>query len=409
MLKSDPTLTSGWLSPEFFANPYPFYQDLRLEDPVHWSDKLGSWVLTRHEDVNWALRNHQRLINSGRIASLLDQLPQQDRERMGPLYRHFSLGLIHTDPPDHTRLRVLVNKAFTQGAVENMRSRIQAIVNELLDAVQESGRMDVIRDFAYPLPAIVICDILGLPPEDREQFKRWSDEIIGLTATNPLTVEAAERAQQGLLELRDYFGRLVVDRRQNPRSDMLSLLVEAEEQGDKLSQAELLSTSVTLLVAGHETTTHLIGNGLLALLRHPHQFQRLRDNPTLMAGAIEEFLRYDSPLQRQLRKAAIDLKLGGKQIREGDLVSVMLGSANHDPAEFREADRLDITRTRNHHVAFGSGVHFCLGAPLARLEGSIAFSTLLSRFPNMRLEDEALQWQHDIAFRGLSAFPLLLD
>ena len=381
MLKSDPTLTSRWLSPEFFANPYPFYQDLRLEDPVHWSDKLGSWVLTRHEDVNWALRNHQRLINSGRIASLLDQLPQQDRERMQPLYCHFSLGLIHTDPPDHTRLRVLVNKAFTQGAVESMRSRIQAIVNELLDAVQESGRMDVIRDFAYPLPAIVICDILGLLPEDREQFKRWSDEIIGLTATNPLTVEAAERAQQGLLELRDYFGRLVVDRRQNPRSDMLSLLVEAEEQGDKLSQAELLSTSVTLLVAGHETTTHLIGNGLLALLRHPHQFQRLRDNPTLMAGAIEEFLRYDSPLQRQLRKAAIDLKLGGKQIREGDLVSVMLGSANHDPAEFREADRLDITRTPNHHVAFGSGVHFCLGAPLARLEGSIAFSTLLSRFP----------------------------
>ena len=403
------TSTSDWLSPEFFASPYPFYDKLRRSDPVHWSDRLGSWILTRYEDVTWALRNHQRLINSGRIASILDQLPQKDRERMRPLYRHFSGGLIHSDRPDHTRLRMLVNKAFAPGAVESMRSRIQAIVNELLDEVEKSEGMDVIRDFAYPLPTIVICDILGLPPGDREQFKGWSDGIIELTAVSPLTVEAADRARRSLLELREYFARLVADRRQNPRSDMLSLLVAAEEQGDRLSLAELLSTSVTLLVAGHETTTHLIGNGLFALLQHPDQFQKLKDNPTLMTSAIEEFLRYNSPLQRQLRKAAGTIEIGGKQIREGDLVSVMLGAANRDPAEFAEPDRLDITRAENHHVSFGMGIHFCLGAPLARIEGPVALSTLLSRFPAMRLGGDSFEWQHDIAFRGLRALPILFD
>ena len=328
---------------------------------------------------------------------------------MRPLYRHFSGGLIHSDPPDHTRVRMLVNKAFTPGAVASLRSRIQEIVNELLGAVEKCEGMDVIRDFAYPLPTVVICDILGLPPGDREQFKRWSDGIIELTAVSPLTVEAADRARQSLLDLRDYFARLVADRRKNPRSDMLSLLAAAEEQGDRLSLAELLSTSVTLLVAGHETTTHLIGNGVFALLHHPDQFQKLKDDPSLMTSAIEEFLRYDSPLQRQLRKAAGRIEIGGKQIREGDLVSVMLGAANRDPAEFSEPDRLDITRAKNRHVSFGMGIHFCLGAPLARIEGPVALSTLLSRFPRMRLDGDSFEWQRDIAFRGLRALPILFD
>ncbi len=404
-----PTSAGEWLSPEFFASPYPFYDELRSEDPVHWSDRLGSWILTRYDDVTWALLNHQRLINSGRIATILDQLPEKDRERMRPLYHHFSGGLIHSDPPDHTRVRTLVNKAFTPRAVESMRSRAEAIVNELLDTVEKSEKMDVIRDFAYPLPTIVICDILGLPAKDREEFKRWSDGIIELTAVSPLTVEAADRARQSLVELREYFSSLVADRRKNPRSDMLSVLVAAEEQGDRLSLAELLSTSVTLLVAGHETTTHLIGNGLFALLQHPGQFQMLRDDPSLMAGAIEEFLRYDSPLQRQLRRASETMEMGGKQIREGDLVSVMLGAANRDPAAFPEPNRLDITRAENRHVSFGKGIHFCLGAPLARIEGPIALSALLSRFPRMRLAADSFEWQHDIAFRGLRALPIRLD
>ncbi len=401
--------SSEWLSPEFFASPYPFYEELRRAEPVHWSDRLGSWILTRHEDVTWALRHHHLLINSGRIATILDQLPEEDRGRMRPLYRHFSGGLIHSDPPDHTRVRMLVNKAFTPGAVASLRSRIQEIVNELLGAVEKCEGMDVIRDFAYPLPTVVICDILGLPPGDREQFKRWSDGIIELTAVSPLTVEAADRARQSLLDLRDYFARLVADRRKNPRSDMLSLLAAAEEQGDRLSLAELLSTSVTLLVAGHETTTHLIGNGVFALLHHPDQFQKLKDDPSLMTSAIEEFLRYDSPLQRQLRKAAGRIEIGGKQIREGDLVSVMLGAANRDPAEFSEPDRLDITRAKNRHVSFGMGIHFCLGAPLARIEGPVALSTLLSRFPRMRLDGDSFEWQRDITFRGLRALPILFD
>ena len=399
---SIPTLDHDWLTPAFLADPYPLYHRLRSEAPVYWSERLSSWILTRYSDVVAALREPGRLSNAGRMAALLDKLPETLRPNLELLYQHYSVGLIFSDPPDHTRLRALVTKAFTPAMVERMRPRIQKVVSELLDAVESRGAMDVIADFAYPLPATVICEMLGLPQSDRPQFRRWSDDIIGLLGAGA-DAERAERGQRSLRDLREYYRHIIGERRNRPGEDLISALIHAHEQGQRLSEAELLSTSVTLLTAGQETTTSLIANGLLALLRNPDQLQLLKRSPSLMASAVEEFLRYDSPVQRQLRLAKEDFELDGHRIRKGEIVSPFLGAANRDPAQFPNPDRLDITRTDNRHTAFGYGIHFCVGAPLARLEAPIAFSTLLSRLPNLRLAGQAPEFKPDVTVRGLKA------
>lgn len=399
---SIPTLDHDWLTPAFLADPYPLYHRLRSEAPVYWSERLSSWILTRYSDVVAALREPGRLSNAGRMAALLDKLPETLRPNLELLYQHYSVGLIFSNPPDHTRLRALVTKAFTPAMVERMRPRIQKVVSELLDAVESRGAMDVIADFAYPLPATVICEMLGLPQSDRPQFRRWSDDIIGLLGAGA-DAERAERGQRSLRDLREYYRHIIGERRNRPGEDLISALIHAHEQGQRLSEAELLSTSVTLLTAGQETTTSLIANGLLALLRNPDQLQLLKRSPSLMASAVEEFLRYDSPVQRQLRLAKEDFELDGHRIRKGEIVSPFLGAANRDPAQFPNPDRLDITRTDNRHTAFGYGIHFCVGAPLARLEAPIAFSTLLSRLPNLRLAGEAPEFKPDVTVRGLKA------
>ena len=399
---SIPTLDHDWLTPAFLADPYPLYHRLRSEAPVYWSERLSTWILTRYSDVVAALREPGRLSNAGRMAALLDKLPETLRPNLELLYQHYSVGLIFSDPPDHTRLRALVTKAFTPAMVERMRPRIQKVVSELLDAVESRGAMDVIADFAYPLPATVICEMLGLPQSDRPQFRRWSDDIIGLLGAGA-DAERAERGQRSLRDLREYYRHIIGERRNRPGEDLISALIHAHEQGQRLSEAELLSTSVTLLTAGQETTTSLIANGLLALLRNPDQLQLLKRSPSLMASAVEEFLRYDSPVQRQLRLAKEDFELDGHRIRKGEIVSPFLGAANRDPAQFPNPDRLDITRTDNRHTAFGYGIHFCVGAPLARLEAPIAFSTLLSRLPNLRLAGQAPEFKPDVTVRGLKA------
>lgn len=395
--------------PGFFANPYPIYGRLQTQDPVHWSDHWQAWVITRYDDVMTILRNPAHFLNAGRQERLLAQLPREARDELQPLAQHYAQGgLINSDPPLHTRLRGLVNKAFTTRAVERLRSQIQAIVNQQIDTIQSAGQMDVIRDLAYPLPAIVIAEMLGVPAGDREQFKQWSEMINTFLGAGRPGVEVADRAQQSLLQMKSYLGSLLAERRRQPQDDLLSGLALAEEAGEMLSEEELLATCVTLLIAGHETTTNLIGNGLLALLHHPDQLRKLRDNPDLVTGAVEELLRYDGPVHSLKRIAADDIEFNGQRLKRGQLLYAMLGAANRDPTQFTEPERLNIMRPRreNRHIAFGYGIHFCVGAPLARLEAPIALNTMLSRLPDLRLSTTLPVWQKNMAVRGVKSLPI---
>ncbi len=386
------------MDPEFIADPYPTYHRLRAEDPVHHSP-LGFWVLTRYEDVVAALRD-PRLVKEP-IAAFV-------AARFGAAMPAMGLSMLDRDPPDHTRLRSLVNKAFTPRVVEALRPHIQKIVDGLLARVEGAGTMDLIEEFAYPLPVTVICQMLGVPVEDRERFKQWGLDIArGLDAILlPPDSDVARRSAAARRALAEYFRALIAERRAAPRGDMLSDLIAAEEAGDKLSEDELLATCILLLVAGHETTVNLIGNGTLALLRHPEQLRRLRENPGLIASAVEELLRYDGPVQRTARIPSADVTFDGLTIGKGEMVMPFIGAADRDPAQFPDPDRLDITRTDNRHIAFGWGIHFCLGAPLARVEGQIAISTLVQRLPKLALATDRPEYRQSLTLRGLTTLPV---
>ena len=386
------------LLPEFHADPYPFYRRLREADPVHLS-ALGLWVLTRYDDCVTCLRD-PRFGRDG-FELLLAQFSEGSG---GPLPR----SMLFRDPPDHTRLRSLVNRAFTPRVIEGMRSHIQGIVDRLLDRVQSRREMDVIGDLAYPLPVTVICDMLGVPVTDHEQIKEWSSDIIrSLDAIGvPSDETIIERGRVGRKGIADYFRGLLPDRRRNPRADLLSSLIAVEEQGDRLTEGELLSTCVLLFIAGHETTVNLIGNGLLALLRHRDQLERLLADPGLLGTAVEELLRFDSPVQRTARIINAEVELGGKVLPKGAFVVAAIGAANRDPAHFADPDRLDVARADNRHIAFGFGIHFCLGAPLARVEGQIALQSLLRRMPGLRLTGPEPEWRESSTLRGLKALPV---
>ncbi len=372
---------------------------------MHWHEGLGIWILTLYSDVLEVLRD--RRFSSDRTSpDAASPIPEPMRESLAPIIRILSNMMLMSDPPRHTRLRSLANKAFTPRVVENMRSHIQAVVEQLLDDVEQAGRMDVISDLAYPLPATVICEMLGVAPEDGDQFKRWSGDLAALLGDISRTAEHVEVAQRSALEMIDYLQGLIRECRQNPRDDLISALVTAEEQGGVFSEEELFSMFVLLQVAGHETTTNLIGNGLLALLQNPEQLQKLRENPSLTETAVEELLRYDSPVQITSRIAMEDLEIGGEKISKGQMISLFIGAANRDPAQFSEPDRLDITRQENRHLAFGFGLHFCLGAALARLAGQIAIGTVLSRMPHLRLATADLEWHDNPTFRGLKSLPV---
>ena len=384
------------LLPEFHANPYPFYHALREKDPVHQSP-LGFWVLTRYDDVVTSLRD-SRYGRDG-FAPLIEAVYGPETAE-GNLPR----SMLMRDPPDHTRLRSLVNKAFTPRVIEGMRARIQMIVERLLDKVQDARSMDVIDDLAYPLPVTVICEMLGVPLDDHEAIRGWSSDIarsldaIGLLA-DPEIVARGVAARRNLT---DYFRRLLPERRKHPQADLLSLLIAVEEQGDKLNEGELLAMCLLLFIAGHETTVNLIGNGTLALLEHPDQMAKLRDDPVLIASAIEELLRYDSPVQWTARITNSDVEIGDRTVPSGSMVIAVIGAANRDPRHFQDPDRLDIVRADNRHVSFGFGIHFCLGAPLARVEGQIALGMLLRRMPDLALQAGATtDRRKSSALRGL--------
>jgi hypothetical protein len=381
-------------APEFLSDPYPAFDRLRAEAPVFWSDVWNCWLVTSYDLVNESFRDHVRFSNVNRFAATFTGLPDDVFDEIRPLHSHFNggRGLIHADPPTHTRLRRLIHLVFTPRVVQKMREQVQHIVDQHLDVVQARGGMDVVRDLAFPLPATVIATMLGVPLEDMERLKTWSQDVLRFQATGRTTSEVVRASQAALLEMRAYLRSLAAARRAQPQDDLLSLMAQAEDQGDKLTEEEMLSTCVTLMVAGHETTTNLIANGLWLLLNHPEQLALLRAQPHLMPGAIEEFLRYESPIQRNRRRAAQDFTFGGAYIREGQIVMQMIAAANRDPQVFTDPGRLDIRRDPNPHIAFGMGIHFCLGAPLARLEGPIALAALIERFPKMRLASQDVQW-----------------
>jgi len=391
-----PELEFNPYDPAFNADPYPTYHRLRAEDPVH-RTTMGFWILTRYDDVATVLRD-ARFGRKG-----FDELI---RDRFGE--NTFDQAMLFRDPPDHTRLRALVNKAFTPRVIEEMRAKIQKTVDRLLDGVRDARAMDVIADLAYPLPVSVISEMLGVPAEDRDLFRGWSADIArSLDAiVLPTEPEVVERGNAARHALSSYFRALIAERRRRPQRDLLSDLIAAEEQGDKLSEEELMATILLLFVAGHETTVNLIGNGTLALLRNPNQLEALRRSPALIGGAIEELLRYDAPVQRTGRMPNTDVELGGKRIAKGDLVLSLIGAANRDPAHFAEPDRLDLARADNRHLAFGWGIHFCLGAPLARAEAQAAIGTIARRMPALALATPTPDWREASALRGLKTLPV---
>ena len=390
-----------FMDPALLADPYPMYDRLREADSVQFDETLQVWILTGHAAVTAALRDSRMRadrMSAGR------EIPS-DFAYLKPVFDFIAHQMLFKDPPDHTRLRTLASKAFTPRRIELMRAQIQAIVDELIDAALPAGRMDVIADLAVPLPTTVIIRMLGVPESDRERFKRWSDDFAAFLGTRWLS--SGDAALRSLDEVRAYLRDLIAARRGNLGTDLVSAMIAAEEQGDVLSDEELHANILLLLAAGHETTTNLIGNGLHALLRHPDQLQRLREQPELAPSAVEELLRFDSPVQNTGRLAGEDLEIGGKRIAKGQFVVCQLAAANHDPAQFAEPGQLDIARRDNRHLAFGFGSHFCFGAPLARLEGQVAFETLLRRLPELRLADDAaVAYTPNITFRGLQSLPV---
>ena len=392
------------LSPEFQADPYPAYHALRAFDPVHYlelpfPDFPGVWVLSRYADVVAVLRDERF---SARKTEMLHPEPG------GPLEQIIRRGLLVIDPPDHARIRTLVTKAFTPRVIEQLRPRIQAIVDQRLDGAVAAGALELIGDLAAPLPIIVIAELLGIPDADLKAFKRWSDDL-AVIADGTIAFAGLAEAERSAKELQAYLEGIFAERRADPREDLITGLVGASEAGDTLSREELLGICTLILVAGHETTTNLIGNGMLALLRHPAELARLRDNPSLLRGGIEELLRYDSPVQLTSRIPTVDVEIDGRQIRAGQEVDALLGAANRDPAQFPDPDRLDVTRADVRNLSFGCGIHFCLGASLARLEGQIAIGTILRRLPGLRLVDEKPEWRPGFVLHGLRALPLEFD
>jgi cytochrome P450 len=376
--------------PRFRADPHAIFASMRANDPVFCQPGVDGetmiWFVTRYEEAAAVLLDGERFVRDARRALT----PEQLAERPAPLsLEMIENNMLNRDGEDHRRLRRLVTKAFTPRVVEELRPRVQTIADELLDAVESRGEMDLAAEYAFPLPITVIAELLGVPTEDQDRFRTWSDAII----TPAIRPEEMERFFAQMGDFVTYLQELFAERRANPRPDLISALLRARDEGDALSEDEVFGTVVLLVVAGHETTVGLIGNGVLQLLRHPDQLALVREDESLLATAIEELLRFEGPVERTLNRwAASDVELGGKTIRRGEMVIAIVGSADRDPERFPDPDRLDVTRGDNKHLAFGRGAHYCLGAPLARLEAEIALATLFRRLPGLRLVALPVSW-----------------
>ncbi|MGH7722418.1 MAG: cytochrome P450 [Candidatus Dormibacteria bacterium] len=389
------------LDPDVLADPYPLYERLRTEAPVHWDPYLHAWVVTRYADVIQVFQtmSADRTPSPERLAAL-------GMEQLGPIAQVMVRQMLFLDPPEHSRVRGLAAAAFTPRRVDRLRARIQEITDSLIDEVIGTGEMEVMEAMANPLPAVVTAEMFGMPSSDHRMLKDWSQdfaEMLGNFQHNP---GRAGRVLASVEAMTRYFGDAVRRQATEPTEGLINALATAEVEGDRLTEEEVVANVIVTMVGGQETTTNLIGNGLLTLLRHPEQLQRLRADPSLMPSAVEELLRYESPSQHTARLARTDVELGGETIRQRDAVIAVMGAANRDPERFHDPDRLDLARADNRHLAFAWASHFCFGAPLARLEGQIVLSTLLHRLPDLRLKDEPISWRPNLGLRGVTALPV---
>jgi hypothetical protein len=406
---ADPFATWDPASPAFQANPHAIWSRLRAEQPIYprrMPDGRSAWVVTRYRDCVAVLRDPD--CSAQKFPShVLHQLAADPAAPFAVIARTVLGMMLVKDDPDHGRLRGLVNKAFTPRVVSELRPRVQAIADELLDAAAKRGELDAIADLGMPLPIIVIAELLGVPLEERANLKRWSDKLVTFL-DGTIREKGLAEAAKACLEMRAYMDGVFAERRERPRDDLISRLIAAREVEDRLSDDELFGTVVLILAAGHETTTNLIGNGLYTLLRHPGELARLRARPELIGSAVEELLRFEGPVALTSRNPVRDYVLDGRTIAKDDELSLVLASANRDPAVFADPDRLDLSRGENRHLSFGFGAHFCLGASLARLEGQIALGSIVSRFPGLKLASESVEWKPGIVLRGLVALPIRL-
>jgi pimeloyl-[acyl-carrier protein] synthase len=390
------------LDPEVLANPYPLYHKLRSQDPVHWDPFLHAWVVTRYADVVHVLHQY-----SANRTPTPEQLSALNLSALNPIAEVMVRQMLFLDPPDHTRLRTLASAAFTPRRVEQLRLHIQDVMDTLLDAVVSQGSMDVIADFAGPAPAIVTAELLGVPAADHAKLKEWSQdfaEMLGNFQHNP---DRFSRVLRSVENLCGYFRSAMREQASHPREGLVQAMMSAEIEGTRFTEEEIIANLIVTMVGGLETTTNLIGNGVLTLLRHPAEFDRLRADLSLIPSAVEELLRYESPSQHTARLAPGDVELGGKSIRKRQAVIAVMAAGNRDPERFPEPDVLDIARKSNQHLAFGWAAHFCFGAALARLEGQIAFNAILRRLPELRLNARGpLVWRHNLGLRGLTSLPV---
>jgi cytochrome P450 len=395
---------------EFLSNPHPTFAKMRSEAPIFWSNAGQYWIVTRYaeaKEILGSLKFQKNVQRWQQTDPLIEKFPEM--REVSESHKHWMLNM---DPPDHSRLRALLNKAFTPLMVSQMRSHIQDIANDLIDRIEARGEVDAISEYTFPLPIIVIAEMMGIPHSDRDKFKEWSHAIVSTTAPSGIPAPGGDLSKLRMniaahQELVRYFKPIVEERRKTPREDLISVLVHAEEDGHKLSEEELLANLILLLVAGHETTTNLIANGIYSLLTHPDQLLLLKEKPELIESAVYEILRFEGPIQLVRRLAGEDIELGGQHIKKGDMVVVMLGACNRDPNEFENPDKFDITRFGKKHLAFSHGIHRCIGGHLAEAEGQIALQTIFTRLPDLRLKTDKVKWCLPFELHGLKELPVV--
>ncbi|MFZ0542288.1 MAG: cytochrome P450 [Candidatus Sulfotelmatobacter sp.] len=394
---------------EILQDPYPAYARLHEEGPLHYLDVDGKWALwsiVSHAECSSAAKDPR--LSAKRSQQMILSLPLSSQSEFSELARMLGLWLIFMDPPEHTRLRKLLNKGFSPAAIEGLRPQVEAIVDEMLKPLRHGTEVDLMHEFANPMPVRIILEMLGIPQELRDTFVNWSRAIAVFRGSPDRTVEQTRDAQDALIALTDFFKKTVAERRRNKGNDLISLLIDIEEEGEVLTEEELYAQCIALLFAGHETTRNLIGNGMYTLLRHPQETAELRENPEMIRTAVEEILRYESPVQFTARVLKEEVEICGQHIPKKWSVLCMLGAANRDPKRFKDPDRLDLKRLNNQHLAFSAGPHACIGGQLARLEGQIALLNLVQRFPEMKLAGPRPEWAPTFGFRGLKSLPVLL-
>ena len=391
--------------PAILANPYGLFDRMRAEDPVHWSPRLKSWVLTRYDDIKRVCLEPARM-SSDRLRPFFASIPSEEAKKIGDIMRYLSLWMVFKDAPEHTRLRKLTSKVFHNKSMQAMRPQVEEIAHWLIGQIGDKNEFDFIAEFAGPLPCLVIMAMLGVPRSDLARVKRMSDEIALFIGSSRTSSEKYDTAETATHEMAEYFRAHILSRRATPGADLISKLLAINENGDTLSDDELIATCILLLFAGHETTTNHIANGMLSLTQYPGELAKLRADPTLAADAVEELLRYEGPSGAQVRIAAQTHELRGKQLKAGDRVFMMLNAANRDPEAYPDPNRLDLHRDGVPHLTFGFGQHICLGFPLARLEGQVAFPALLRRFQSMETIGPAPEWINSLVFRGMKALPV---